>query len=316
MVGLQVFLPLKTLADAQTAPPADDSSEIAPSESVVPKSLDTLSFEAQDTAKKLGIWDALVQYDALRKQKSRGAQVGTDYMESRQNLLESVMLVSQEARTFVHFVEQEIAKADSINATLAARRDRALKLNTYADLISGGITGMIGGGLKLGDVNHIGPDTIDSVEGLVQTTLAIMSLRNQRGDKRIEKGIPNLLSALFEPDKGPSAAYPASVWAFLNSSANPGGASRRQKLVDDWTSSGFCITHRGGERNRRGDVRERRERLLNKSRQNYPTTSDLIEDRTAMLHELRSTVTRLDVIMLEIMIYMRGNRVATSTSGS
>lgn len=295
-----------------------DDAEIAPSESSPASSLDTLSPEAQDTAKRLGLWNYLTRYDNLKRQKSAEPAVRDDYLEARQNLIVSVMIVSQDVRTFVHFLEEEIAKADSINAMIAARRDKALKLNTYGDLISGGITGMVGGGLQLADVNHISYDTIDTVEGVIQSALAYLSLREQRGEKRIEKGIPNILARLFEPEKGPSAAYPTCVWAFLNSPASQDGKSqsRREKLVNEWTKNGFCISHHHIHRKKAGVLNERRERILNNSQQNYRVTAELVEDRTAMLHQLRSTVTRLDVIMLEILLYLRSTSMASSAPTS
>ena len=316
-LALVVSLPYFCLPTPARTSSIEDN-ETAPSETNPPRTLDTLSTEAQSAAKNLGLWSGLVQYDALREKKRAGGQVGTDYIEARQNLMESVLIVSQDVRTFVHFLEEEIAKADSINAMIAARRDRALRLNTYGDLISGGITGMIGGGLQFGDVTHYSYDTIDTVEGAVQTALALLSLREQRGEKRIEKGIPNILSRLFEPEKGPSPAYPACVWTFLNSSSTkePGAETRREKLVNEWTKSHFCVTHQHTHGRKVSSLREKRERILNRSTQNYRATAELIEDRIAMLHQLRSTVTRLDVIMLEILLYMRGSSLASTSPTS
>ncbi|MBC7996369.1 MAG: hypothetical protein IAF58_00390 [Leptolyngbya sp.] len=299
---------------------SDELRDRMPMKEVAPKTIEALSFEAKDTAKRLGLWDTLVQFDAVRARKSGGQGASLQYMDAKQNLIESVLIVSQEARAFIHFVEQEISKAESINALLAARRDRALKLNTYGDLISGGITGAVGGALALGDLNHISYDTIDAAEGIIQTGLATMSLREQSGEKRIEKGLPNILARIFEPEKGPSSAYPQSVWTFLNSppAKAPGTPTRRETLVADWEQHGFCLSHNGRgvgtffQRKPKGsDSVERRERITGNSKQDYKVTSDLIEDRGAMLQELRSTVTRLDVIMLEILIYMRGSTIAS-----
>lgn len=299
---------------------SDELRDRMPMKEVAPKTVEALSFEAKDTAKRLGLWDTLVQFDAARARKTAGQSTTLEYMDAKQNLIESVLIVSQEARAFIHFVDQEISKAESINALLAARRDRALKLNTYGDLISGGITGAVGGALALGDLNHISYDTIDAAEGIIQTGLATMSLREQSGEKRIEKGLPNILARIFEPEKGPSSAYPQSVWTFLNSppAKAPGTPTRRETLVNDWEQHGFCLSHNGRgigtffQRKPKGtDSVERRERITGNSKQDYKVTSDLIEDRGAMLHELRSTVTRLDVIMLEILIYMRGSAIAS-----
>jgi len=258
MAGLHAVAPLSVRAQteaqslAQTTPsnleriqpPPIEDTEVAPRRSAV-RTLDTLSFEAQDTARRLGLWNTLETFDHLKQQRSAGTIGAADYIEARQNVIEAVIVISQEARTFVHFVEEEVARADGINAILAAKRARALKLNTYGDLLSGGISGMIGGALAIGDTNHLTYDTIDAVEGLVQTILAVWSLHEQRGEKRLEKGIPNILSRLFEPEKGPSPAYPQSVWTFLNSPGTEGGPTRREKLVADWKKSGFCLLHHG-----------------------------------------------------------------------
>ncbi len=314
MVGLNLSC---SVTMAQDAAP-EEASQIAPSETSPPRTLDTLSPEARDTAKRLGLWASITQFETVRQKKFAGQQVGTDYMESRQNLMESVMVVSQDVRTFVHFLEEEIAKADSINAMIAARRDRALKLNTYGDLLSGGITGIVSGGLAIGDVHHLSYDTIDTIEGFIQAGLAIMSLREQTGEKRIEKGIPNILSRLFEPEKGPTAAYPDCVWTFLNSpnARTASSQTRRQDLIDKWSKSGFCVSHHHKYHKKGNPINERRERITNASQGNYRLTAELIEDRTAMLHELRSTVTRLDVIMLEILLYMRSNSLASTAPTS
>ena len=318
-IGLTVLVcQLCTWQNVSAQESGPEDSEVAPSETSPASSLDTLSPEAQETAKRLDLWNYLTRYDNLKRQKSAGPAVRDDYLEARQNLIVSVLIVSQDVRTFVHFLEEEIAKADSINAMIAARRDKALKLITYGDLISGGISGMVGGGLALADVNHLSYDTIDAVEGFVQAGLAYLSLREQQGEKRIEKGIPNILSRLFEPEKGPTAAYPTCVWTFLNSPASQAANSktRREKLVEEWTRNGFCISHQHIHRRKGGAINERRERILNNSKQDYRVTAELIEDRTAMLHQLRSTVTRLDVIMLELLLYLRSTSMASSAPTS
>lgn len=303
-IGLQTAFAKSS--QSQLSQQTERLDDTQPSQTAQPQSLDTLSAEAKSVANDLEIWNAILQYDALRSRRNSGEQIGAEYIEARQNLLETLMYLSENVRTFVHFIEEEISKADAVNAMIAARRDRALKLNTYGDLISGGISGAIGGGLAIADLNHISYDTIDAVEGVVQTALAVMSLKEQRGEKKIEKGFPNILARLFEPEKGPSPSYPDCIWRFLNTpeSSVTTLQTRRQKLVDEWTKSGFCVSHQHIHK-KKGGLNERRERITNLSQQNYRITAELIEDRIAMLHQLRSTVTRLDVLILEILSYMR-----------
>lgn len=232
--------------------------------------------------------------DRYHQLKSNGPVL--ERIEARSDLLEKLMRLSCEIRVVTNKIDREVADADQRRAILAERRDRAVRINTYANLISGGITGLVGGGLKLGDVNHIAPDAIDTVEGGIQTGLSAWALQQQHGERKIAQTAPGLLAAIMDPKLRNPQSYPADVWAFITA-PQAGGKSARESLADKWTTLGFCLQHSG----HRASPRERMKHMALLNPGSIRITIDLLEDRIAMLYDLRATVTRLDDKLLEIL---------------
>jgi len=269
-----------------------------------------LSSEARDLAQKLGILSMLERLEHLRAtyQETVARQPNIELLALRLDLLEAVLTTSYDVRSVSNTIDREIAQTNEVHAYLAEQRDRAIRLNTYANFISGGITGIVGGALKLGDVNHISPDTIDTVEGAIQSSLATWAFRQQQGERRVEQGTPNTLAGLLNESSSPPAAYPLSVWQYLNSP--PPGATkpetRREMLINRWAKRRFCLIHRG---HRVGNA-ERMQQVSGTHVEARRVTVDLLEDRMAMLTDLRSMITQMDSYLSEILNVIRGTQLA------
>jgi hypothetical protein len=238
----------------------------------------------------------------LRIQELKASRTSTDSqrLSATNDLLLRILEVSTEIRVLTNRIDREVADADQRRAVLAERRDRAVRINTYADLVSGGITGLIGGGVSLGGVNHIAPDVIDTVEGGVQTGLSAWALQQQRGEQRIERTQPGLLAAIMDPTKRDVHEYPDDVWMFLNEKG-PAGFSLRELLANKWTKFGFCMRHSG----HRTPPRDRMIHMAMLHPTSNRVTIDLLEDRIAMLYDLRATVTRLEDELLQALVAVR-----------
>ena len=105
-----------------------------------------------------------------------------------------------------------------MQAFLEERRDKVIRLNTIANFISGGVTGIVGGALKIGSVNEQSANGIDTGEGITQTALALLALKQQAGEKKIVDGTPNMLTKLFDINAiHTQRDYPPSVWNYLTS---------------------------------------------------------------------------------------------------
>lgn len=272
-----------------------------------------LSKSALSVAQLLGIDDELGKLDKESKLPA-GKRDRLELLILKQSLMEAILSQGFEIRAVLSKVDTEIADADDLQALLEERRDRAVRLNSIANLVSGGITGIVGSGLNLGDINSKADDSIDLSDGIVQSGLAIFALKQQIGEKQISKGLPNMLSRLFEQNN--SLEYPDHIWQFLNSvpvvsdesqtavSIDEVGKTRRQILMDHWRRLGLI------DRNRRDKTSEQeRVRTIIGVAPKTRVSIDLLEARSAMLHDLRAVVSELDNYLLELVQYLRSVKI-------
>lgn len=203
-------------------------------------------------------------------------------------------------------VDKEIAEAEEVRAVLAERRDRAIRLNTYADFLSGGISGMVGGALNLAEVRQYAPNTIDTAEGVVQTALSAWAFQQQKGERRLESGVPNLLAVVFDLNAPCPPGFTESVWEFFNSvpSNNASGTTRRQFLREHWLQRNLCFSHRG----HRASKNDRVKHIVGNHPEQSRVTIDVVEDRLAMFVDLRASIAQMDCLLQELTEVVRGKR--------
>lgn len=259
-----------------------------------------------DTQLMIRAWQLQEKLDNY-KQSMQSADRNTsdgkiNLLFNRQQINEQVMALHFDMRRAINHVDRQKAGAEAIKATLAERQDRAIRYNSYGDLIAGGITGIMSGSLQLGEVNFRAPATLDVVEGAGQSALALMALKNMGKEHRIESGLPNLLGHVIYNDNS-DGFYPESVWTFLNtvSTTNKQGLTRRQALVDRWEANGYCLVHGGHRMNKK----EREEHVSGKRHGKIKFDVGLIDDRMAMIEDLKAELTSMDNILAEIFDWMR-----------
>lgn len=263
-----------------------------------------LSSDTLVLAEKIGLMPMMEKLERLRN-ASKGNPTDSQILQfllAKQQFMEAILVTGLEVRCTVNNVEAEIDKANDLYAVLAERRDRATLLNTYANLISGGITGMVSGGLALGQVNYIVPNTIDTTEGVIQTAISLLALRQQKGQHELERGTPSILARIIHPTDETAKSFPASVWVYLNTvpSDSERNETRVQRLVRSWKEPDY-----------------KRHRLLhyvNEDRTSFTsgkpkrTTVNLLEDRMAMLTDFQTLIAGMEFNLLELTQFAQGQR--------
>lgn len=224
----------------------------------------------------------------------------------KQSLTESVVSESFEVRSCLSNLETEIAQADDLQAFLEERRDKVIRLNTIANFLSGGITGIVGGALKIGDVNEQSANGIDTGEGITQTALALLALKQQAGEKKIVEGTPNMLTKLFDINAVHTQRdYPPSVWNYLTSvpENSTTGLTRQQTLMKRWEDLKVINT--------KSSQRQRKEVIghITGTHQQPIVSIDLLDARSAMLHDVRAVVSEMDHPLLELMLTIRKAKI-------
>ena len=220
----------------------------------------------------------------------------------KQSLTESVVYESFEVRSCLSNLETEIAQADDLQAFLEERRDKVIRLNTIANFISGGVTGIVGGALKIGGVNEQSANGIDTGEGITQTALALLALKQQSGEKKIVEGTPNMLTKLFDINSSHTQRdYPPSVWNYLTSvpENSSTGLTRQQTLMKRWQDL-KVINTKASERQRKEAIGH-----ITGTHPQPIVSIDLLDARSAMLHDVRAVVSEMDHPLLELMQTIR-----------
>lgn len=292
-------LPVREIAKQLT----NSENQIAVAMPAERQPVGNLSSDTIDLATKLNLLPKLVHLEEERQKVSTDSQI-VKLAALKQDLIYELMDYEYDIRIAMNRIELEVDKANDKYALLAEKRDRAIRLNTYANLVSGGLTGIISGGLSLGQVNFIAPSTIDTVEGVIQTSLSAWGLHELRGEHKLERGVPNILASLIENNT--NQFFPQSVWLYLNSIPNDSlsGKTRKDALVDRWDKLGF------GSKpfKHRNDQRERMGKAAGVTQSPHRITVHVLEDRMAMLIDLQTTVSEMETNLQEILQFIRGTR--------
>lgn len=180
-------------------------------------------------------------------------------------------------------IDSEIAKADELRAYLTEQRNRVTHRNSQINLISGGITKIVGYSIALSPLTDIPTNVLEVFDGSVQTGLSGLALREERREAKLEHGMPGILNEFMSSTSSSSSVhFPTLIWGYLNQAplAEPAAAgaklSRRQQLITNWQKNG--ITSRASGQQKAG-------RVL--------VTVDLLDQRMAMLTDVNSLVAHL-----------------------
>lgn len=248
------------------------------------------------------IWGLAPTFDTLLKHRK---PIPTSEIEktlkrlvARQEVNELVLEKLFDVRKTLNTIDSQMAIAQEIRAKLTTKRDKAIRFNTYSDIVAGGITGILSGALRVATLDFVAPDVVDIGEGMMEMGLAGWALRTENVQHRMEAGVPNLLGKTIFPDHNHPNKFPESVWKYLNSVPvdSKTKLTRREELVRRWTTSHYCFIHKGHKKFKYDRVRH-----ISGTQNGKPyLTIALLEDRIAMLEDLRTEVTLMEDLIAEI----------------
>ena len=299
------------------APPAatiSDSDSVEAKSTRVAQRIDPSYVDMEAQAAKLGLspdsimlvrtWGLLPDLLAVKAMPATGASDAQTLVRlvRKQNLSDAILAYQFDIRRAVNQVDAQLAKASYIRAVLSDRRDKAIRLNSYAGLVAGGLTGVLSGSFGLGEYRVVA-DIIDINEGVMEAGLAGWAVKANSGERKMVRAVPNLLAKLIYPDKQGIPEFPKSVWLYLNSvpSTSGKGLSRRELLIERWEGSKYCLIHKGHKAN----PKDRIKHLSGAHDHKRRLTIDVVEDRSAMLQDLRYDITSMEDALAEIFAIVR-----------
>jgi hypothetical protein len=198
-----------------------------------PKALH-LTPEAGEVAVDIGVTAQLDQLRAVLCESTPAAQL--QLLMVRQRITDAVVVASLDVDGVAGQIDFERAQILEKRDLLTGNQNHAVTLLSLASLIVGSGSGIVSNVLQFNNSTVNAGNGIGAAGGAGGVILSILGLRISGGAAALGLA-PNMLAQVFDRHPGLHSAYPADVWAYLNT-VQPAYAQLhqpwRQVLIDDW----------------------------------------------------------------------------------
>src|SRR5580693_1483581 len=207
----------------------------------------------------------------------------------RQAIVEKVVAASLEVDATVAQIDNEIAQSNEVRGYLSDRRDKAVNRANLLSIVVGGTLGATSDGLQLPSGGNKASSLVGIAAGVLSSSLAISGIRAQKGGTRLFDFNSNMLAELFNRSTLADSRYDQIVWSFLNDVAptDPEGLSRKERLIKTW------ITLKRIDLPSTSAGKNKIDRVTSQPSDKLPLTIDDLEDRSAMLEDVRAKISFL-----------------------
>jgi hypothetical protein len=238
----------------------------------------------ESTAQLVGV---LPELSELRKLAAGTAKADRwQILWLRQHISERVMATSLQVDATIAQIDNEISRANELHSYLADRRDRTVNRANLLSVIVGGGLGATSSGLQLSSTLTKPAAGVGISAGALSATLAVFGIHAQKGSSSRFDFESNMLAQFFDRPVLSDSHYPATIWSFLNESApnSPTIATRKEQLIQTWIQV------------KRIDSLtsiDKIQRLTSQPSELLKLTIDDLEDRAAMLQDVRARISFL-----------------------
>ena len=203
-----------------------------------------------------------------------------------QHISEQVLAASLQVDATIAQIDNEIARANEVRGFLAERRDRSVSRANLLSALVGGTIGATSSGLQLSSRLTTPAAGVGMGAGTLSAGLALAGIREEKGKSTHFDFESNMLAEFFDRPTLPNSEYSETIWTFLNelSPSGPPGLTRKQQLLQTWVQV------------KRIDSLESRDkiaRLTSEPSENLLLSIDDLEDRSAMLQDVRARISYL-----------------------
>jgi hypothetical protein len=207
----------------------------------------------------------------------------------RQKILEKVVAASLQVDATIAQIDNEIAQSNEVRGYLSDKKDKAVNRANMLSIVAGGTLGATSEGLQLPSGENKASSLIGIAAGVVSSSLAISGIRAQKGGTRLFDFNSNMLAELFERSTLEDSRYDPIVWSFLSDVAptDPEGLSRKERLIKTW------ITLKRIDLHSTSAGKNKIDRVTSQPSDKLPLTIDDLEDRSAMLEDVRAKISFL-----------------------
>jgi hypothetical protein len=250
-------------------------------------------------AQEVGLLSVIERLQVLSLNRPTDIDARLEYLRLKQEITDTVLTASLQVRDVTARIDREVAQMARIREKIQDRTNRGVTINALANGVGGGALNEIGQAGEMGK-NELPGEIIQLVAGGVNTFLSGLAIKQQSGGKRRLERKPGLLAKVFDMPTDAESDYPPLVWRYLNN-VPPGNAShltRLELLRNYWLINGFAPDVRKSAGKRQAAI------LSGEAVDNRVTMSAL-DDRTALLQDLRAEVLQIDRALLDLLLATR-----------
>jgi len=256
-----------------------------------------LSPEAAQMANEI---DITCLIEKLSVEHNVGSAMSLETLALRQEITEKVLGASLDVDSVNAVIDSEIEQIRAIRSDLQSRRDKAQNIINVASLVTGGALGVVNTALQFKSSTANLGNAIGVGGGAASVTLSVIGIHKQGGRRSLGDS-PRMLARFFgrQPDalEAIPSIYPEEVWSYLNSAppSQPTKGTRREQLIAKWRREGKV------EQDNRLKSDRRVEALSGNISQSRKLSIDELDDRVAMLLDVRATVSLMKRELGEIL---------------
>jgi hypothetical protein len=191
-------------------------------------------------------------------------------------------------------IDREIAHADELHSYLSDRRDNVVTRANLLGIVIGGGLSATSSGLQLSSKLSKPASVVGLVGGVASAGFGLLGIHEQNGETADFDFDSNMLAPFFNRPVLPNSNYPPVVWTLLNQSPedSPDDMTRKQQLLHLWLQV---------KRIDSLDSTEKIDHLTSQPSQRLKLSIDDLEDRAAMLHDIRARVSYLKLDLAAIL---------------
>lgn len=242
------------------------------------------------TAQLVGLTAEIDQLKAAPQNAPAGSPEKWTILWLHQRIFERVTIVAMHVDATLALIDNEIARATEVRGYLADRRDtKVTRANLFSALIGGGLNAT-SDGLQLSSRYTNASVATGIAGGAISAGLAIYGIHAQRGGTRTMEAESNMLAQFFGRPELATSHYPAIEWQFLNQvpPIDPDHLTRRERLIRTWLELKRLDPPPDTPA---GQIKI--EHITSTPDQHLPQTIDDLEDRIAMLGDVRARLSYL-----------------------
>jgi hypothetical protein len=203
-----------------------------------------------------------------------------------QRISERVTAASLRVDATIAQIDNEVTRANELRGYLSDRRDLTVsRANLLGVIVAGGLSAT-GSAMQFSDSTVRVGNAISLGGGVLSVGLGLIGIHAQNGGTSRFDFNSNMLAEFFDRPILPDSHYPPIIWTFLGQQSRygPPGVSRRQQLLQNWVQVKRIDSLANADKI---------DRLTSQPSEALKLSIDDLEDRAAMLEDVRARISFL-----------------------